>query len=93
MVTDSHRMLALVEDVLSAATVEGYPLLRLVAHMEATDRWGYQPHKRTLCLSHRFTSTLSDYEVPSTNPSNTCDSRANKTGARPVSGAVCTVCI
>jgi MEDS: MEthanogen/methylotroph, DcmR Sensory domain len=31
---DQDRMLALVEEVLSSATAEGYPLLRLVAHME-----------------------------------------------------------
>ena len=31
---DQDRMLELVEDVLSSATLEGYPLLRLVAHMD-----------------------------------------------------------
>lgn len=31
---DQDRMLALVEEVLSAATMEGYPLLRLIAHMD-----------------------------------------------------------
>jgi MEDS: MEthanogen/methylotroph, DcmR Sensory domain len=31
---DQDRMLALVEEVLSSATAEGYSLLRLVAHMD-----------------------------------------------------------
>jgi hypothetical protein len=48
--------------------------------MEAPDRWGGWPHKRTFCVSHRFTSPLSDYEVPSSSPSDTCHSVAQGCG-------------